>query len=250
MYDAQNKEKRLTVVEYDTVISALGRNAILTQIPLVKLAEASSSIQFFYPSEYGTDIEYDTSSPSEKPHQLKLQVRKYIRENTKKLSVTYLVTGPYSDLFFGLSPESRAGSFDVRAKKATLLGTGEERVSFTTEKDVGRLLVAALKTPTGDKERILKVNSFTITPKEVLAEFEEQTAAKWDVSFTPLEDLKKAEQDAWEKDSPFKTAYTLRRIWTEGKTLYEESDNGKIGFVGAETPEEQVRMVIEMQTKS
>lgn len=160
------------------------------------------------------------------------------------------MTGPYSDLFFGLSQEPRAGTFDVKAKKATLLGTGNEKVSFTTEKDVGRLLVAALKTPTSERERILKVSSFTITSKEILAEFEKQTGAKWDVSFTPLDELKQAEHEAWEKDSPLKTSHTLRRIWTQGKTLYDESDNGKIGFVGAETPEEQVKMVIEKQTKS
>jgi nucleoside-diphosphate-sugar epimerase len=233
---------------YDTVISALGRNAILAQLPLVKTAEASPSIKFFYPSEYGTDIEYDASSASEKPHLLKLQVRKYIRENTKKLKVTYLVTGPYSDLYFGKSPEPTAGTFDVKGRKATVLGTGEEKVSFTTEKDVGRLLVAALKTSTNEHERILKVNSFTVTSKEVLAEFEKQTGAKWDVSYTSLEELKKVEKDAWEKDSPFKTMYTLRRIWTEGKTLYKEIDTGKIRFKNAETMEEQVRKVLESQS--
>ncbi|KAF2827552.1 NAD(P)-binding protein [Ophiobolus disseminans] len=233
---------------YDTVISALGRNAILSQIPLIKIAEASSSINFFYPSEYGTDIEYNASSADEKPHQLKLQVRKYIRENVKKLKVTYLVTGPYSDLYFGKSSEPQAGTFDVKAKKATLLGTGEEKISFTTEKDVGRLLVAALKTPTTEHQRILKVNSFTVTSKEVLAEFEKQTGAKWEVSYTPIDVLKKAEKEAWEKDSPVKTVYTLRRIWNEGGTLYEESDNGKIGFKGTETVEEQIRKIIKKQS--
>jgi nucleoside-diphosphate-sugar epimerase len=226
----------------------LGRNAILSQIPLVKLAESSSSVKYFYASEYGTDIEYDTSSASEKPHQLKLQVRKYIRENTKKLKVTYLVTGPYSDLYFGSSPEPRAGTFNVKEKKATLLGTGEDKVSFTTEKDVGRLLVAALRTRTNENERILKVNSFTVTPKQVLEEFEKQTGAKWEVSYTSVDDLKRAEQEAWKNDSPFKTVYTLRRIWIEGRTLYEESDNSKIEFVDVETMEEQVRKAIEQQS--
>lgn len=164
----------------------------------------------------------------------------------KKLRVTYLVTGPYSDLYLGSSQVKQAGSFDVKEKKATLLGTGEEKVSFTTMKDVGRLLVAALKTPTNSHERILKVNSFTITPKEALREFESQTGAKWDVSYVPLDDLKKAETEAWETGSPIATLFTLRRIWTEGGTLYDESDNGKIGFGGgdAETMEEQVRKAI------
>jgi hypothetical protein len=185
---------------------------------------------------------------SEKPHQLKLQVRKYLREKTEKLKVTYLVTGPYSDLFFGASPEPQAGTFKVKEKTATLLGTGRERISFTTEKDVGRLLVAALSTPTEDNERILKVKSFTVTSSEVLAEFEKQTGAKWTVNHTPLETLKKAEQEAWEQDLPFKTGYTLRRIWVGGGTLYEQSDNGKLGSVELETMEEQVEQVIVKQT--
>jgi hypothetical protein len=151
-------------------------------------------------------------------------------------------------LYFGASPEPQAGTFKVKEKMATLLGTGKERISFTTEKDVGRLLVAALKTPTEDNERILKVNSFTTTSNEVLAEFEKQTDAKWKVNHTPIDTLKKAEQEAWDKDSPFKTVYTLRRIWVEGGTLYKQSDSDKLGSVELETLEEQVEKVIAKQT--
>ncbi|KAF2845995.1 NAD(P)-binding protein [Plenodomus tracheiphilus IPT5] len=231
---------------YDTVVSALGRNAVLAQIPLIKVAEASPTVHTFYPSEYGTDIEYNASSANEKPHQLKLRVRKYIRENIQKLHITYLVTGPYSDLFF--SPASRhthAGNFDPKNRKVTLLGTGEERISFTTMKDVGRLLVAALKTPAQSHERILKVNSFTTTGKEALAEFESQTAAAWNVEVTTLDELKKYEEEAWARGDPLATVFTLRRIWTEGGTLYDERDNGSIGFEGSEeTLEEQVGKLI------
>lgn len=230
---------------YDTIISALGRNAILTQIPLIKLAEASSSIKYFYPSEYGTDIEYGPTSANEKPHQLKLQVRKFIRENVNKLKVTYLVTGPYSDLFFAPSSDPRIGTFDPKARKATLLGTGEEKVSFTTMRDVGRLLVAALQTRTASSERVLKVNSFTATGKQALAEFEKQTGEKWEVGFTDLEELKRLEQQAWKEDWPSKTPLTLRRIWTEGGTLYERRDNGEVGFdEGLETLADQVRNTV------
>lgn len=181
----------------------------------------------------------------EKPHQLKLQVRKFIRENLKELKITYLVTGPYSDLFFAPNKDPRIGSFDVRKKKATLLGTGEERISFTTMKDVGRLLVAALKTQTMDQERVLRVNSFTTSSKEALVEFEKQSGAKWDVSLTSLEELKELEQQAWGQDWPSKTPLTLRRIWTEGGTLYDTRDNDKIGFdEGLETLQDQIRNTI------
>lgn len=235
------------IPDYDTVISALGRNVILTQIPLLTLAELSPTIHTFYPSEYGTDIEYGPSSANEKPHQLKLQVRKHIRENIRKLKTTYLVTGPYSDLYFGKmgGEADKTGSFDVKQKKAVLLGTGKGKVSFTTMKDVGRLLVAALKTPTISSPRVLKVNSFTTTPDDILAEFEKQTGGKWEVVYTPLDELKKLEQDALQKGNPMATVYILRRIWTEGGTLYESRDNGKIGEPPTETLEEQVRKAVE-----
>ncbi|ORY00910.1 isoflavone reductase family protein [Clohesyomyces aquaticus] len=237
---------------YDTVISVLGRNVLLAQVPLLSLAATSPTIHTFYPSEYGTDIEYNAASAAEKPHQMKLAVRKHIRENidTAKLHITYLVTGPYSDLYIGKMHHDaavEAGSFDVLGKKAVLLGTGQERASFTTMRDVGVLLVAALKTSTAEKERLLKVNSFTTTPNAILAEFERQTGGKWEARYTSLDKLKELEKQAWEGQSPISAVYTLRRIWTEGGTLYEGRDNGKIGEPGLETLEEQVRKQIQIQ---
>jgi NmrA-like family len=85
----------------------------------------------FFPSEYGTDIEYSPKSASEKPHQQKLKVRRYMATMTN-LEWTYLVTGPYSDLHFAPTPGTpEVGSFDVKDKKACLLGDGKGRVSFT-----------------------------------------------------------------------------------------------------------------------
>lgn len=121
------------MADIDTVVSCVGRNAIDKQIPLIKWA-IESGVKRFFPSEYGTDIEYNPeTSPHEPPHQLKLKVRAYIKEVAGKIEHTYLVTGPYSDMYFGpmkLAPE--IGSFDVMQKKAILCGTGNEKVSFTT----------------------------------------------------------------------------------------------------------------------
>ncbi len=113
----------------DTVVSCVGRGAIETQISLIKWASETSVTRFF-PSEYGTDIEYGPSSAKEKPHQLKLKVRAFMK-TVQNLEYTYLVTGPYSDLFFGKAMKPEAGTFDVKAKKATLLGDGKGKVSFT-----------------------------------------------------------------------------------------------------------------------
>jgi len=121
--------------DVDTVVSAVGRPIIDAQIKLLEVAESTPHVKYFYPSEYGTDIEYGPQSKNEKPHQLKLKVRKYIKDNIHRLQYTYLVTGPYADLYIGKTRDEKAGSFDVLGRKATLLGTGKERISLTTMRE-------------------------------------------------------------------------------------------------------------------
>jgi hypothetical protein len=94
----------------------------------------------------------------------------------------------------------------------------------------------------------LIINSFTTTPSEILAEFERQTASVWEVSYTSLERLRMLEQKAWEESGPNATGYTLRRIWTEGGTLYPANDNESVGFTRQETLSAAVSRVIAAQT--
>lgn len=104
--------------------------------------------------------------------------------------------------------------------------------------------MAALEHLDASRNAILIVNSFTTTPAEILAEFEKQTNSKWDVSYTPLEKLKEIEKQAWDDGLPYATLATLRRIWTEGGTLYEKRDNGVVGDPEMETMADQVGQVI------
>lgn len=116
----------------------MGRGAIETQIDLIRLADLHPSVRRFFPSEYGTDVEYESSSVNEKPHQLKLKVRAAIR--TSKLDYTFVVTGPYADgdrgLYFSANNMAKqAGNFDAKNKEATLVGDGNLKISFTTMKE-------------------------------------------------------------------------------------------------------------------
>ncbi|KAK2008272.1 NmrA-like family protein [Colletotrichum eremochloae] len=230
--DIDDKEQvKAAYQDADTVISALGRNVIEKQIDLIKLAEETDSVKWFFPSEYGTDIEYNSKSAHEKPHQKKLKVRKYIRENVQRLKYTYLVTGPYADLFLTLlATAQEAGGFDSANQKAVLIEDGEGKVGLITMKDVGTTLVASLRHPEASFNKALKVQSFVATGKEILAEFEKQTGAKWDVTYSSLQKLREAEEKAWAEGAPLATVFTLRRIWAEGGTLYEKTDNESIGL--------------------
>lgn len=117
----------------DTVVSAVGRGGLQHQINLLRLAEASESVKWFLPSEFGTDIEHNDKSPNERPHQLKLQVRKYIRENLQRVKVTYVVTGPYFDMWVDAAPSlEAAGGFVPAEKKAYVIEDGNGKVGFCT----------------------------------------------------------------------------------------------------------------------
>lgn len=243
-------------------------------------------MKYFFPSEFGTDVEYDETSAHEIPHQRKLRVRALLREMTSTstsktgnnnddgyknhLEYTYIVTGPYADADRSLylsaqAPEKEIwGTFDVHRKRAVLLGDGNGKISLTTMRDVGKFVVAALLqqqqhggNDNGDgngvtKNRALRVNSFTTTPHELLSEFERQTGGgeKWQVEYTSVEELERLE-----RENP---VVTLRRIWTSGKTLYAKRDNDELlngakeegdGFFCLDSVESAVAQAIDVQRK-
>ena len=109
-------------------------------------------------------------------------------------------------------------------------------------------MVATLKHPEAAPRGPLLVNSFTATPLEMLKEFERQCGGKkWEVSYTPLSELRKLEKEAHDKIFALSTIYTLRRIWNEGGTLYEKRDNAKIDMENTETLAHAVKLAIEQQ---
>ncbi|KAJ6589298.1 reductase-like protein [Mycena capillaripes] len=215
----------------DTVISCVGRGVLQHQIELIRLAEETPSVKWFFPSEYGTDIEHNAKSPDEKPHQIKLKVRAFVRDQVKRLKVTYVVTGPYFDMWVNTIPGAEtAGGFVNDKKEAYVIDEGEGKVGFCTMSDVGKCVVASLKHPEAAFNKALKVQSFVVTPNEVLAEYEKQTGEKWKVTKTPLEAIKELEAKLWDEGYPKATGVTLRRIWGEGGTLYAKNDNEVIGL--------------------
>ena len=73
--------------------------------------------------------------------------------------------------------------------------------------------------------------------------------AKFEVQYTPLDELKKLEQAQYKEKGLGATGWILRRIWTEGATLYESRDNEKIGAPAMETLADAVARAIKIQTQ-
>ena len=95
---------------------------------------------------------------------------------------------------------------------------------------MGKFVVATLLHPEATFGKALKVQSFVVTPNEVMAEYEKQTGAKFKVSQTPIEGVRELEAKLWEEKSPAAGSATLRRIWAEGGTLYVKNDNEAVGM--------------------
>ncbi|PTB64941.1 NAD(P)-binding protein [Trichoderma citrinoviride] len=215
----------------DTAISCLGRGALELQFQLIKLADESDSVRWFFPSEYGTDPDHDPSSAHEKPHQLKRRVRKLFAEEVKNLKPTFLVVGPYIEMWVdGGALKDAFGGIDVEKKEATLLGDGEQPIGFTAMDDVGKAMVAALKRPEVSFGKILKIASFTKSAKQVLAEFEKQLGQEFNVKYIPLDDAKSLEKKYWDEGNPAAVVGTLRRIWATGGAVYDKLDNEDLGL--------------------
>ncbi len=86
-----------------------------------------------------------------------------------------------------------------------------------------------------------------VSPNAIMNEFEKQTGGKWTVDHTPLENLRELEKGQWDNQSPTATLYTLRRIWAEGKTLYEKTDNESLGVRDEDL--EQLDVIVERAVK-
>lgn len=75
--------------------------------------------------------------------------------------------------------------------------------------------------------------------------------AKWDVAVTDLETLKQLEKEAWAKQDARAVPLSLRRIWSEGGTLYgEPRHNGLVGMEeGVDSLQSAVEQAIRVQTE-
>jgi hypothetical protein len=108
--------------------------------------------------------------------------------------------------------------------------------------------VASLKSPERSKNKALIVNSFTTTPEDILAEFEKQTGSKWEVHYTSLDALRALERESYDSKAPHAGGITLRRIWTEGGTLYDRTDNDLLGAEERDSLSDSVAEVIKEQS--
>lgn len=107
--------------------------------------------------------------------------------------------------------------------------------------------MAALVNRAASRNTTLIVHSFTATPNDIVDEYEVQTGGTWERIYTTLDRLKEIEKEEYQIYSPLATVATLRRIWTEGGTLYPYYDDSILDVAERENLCSQVESNITKQ---
>ena len=180
----------------DVLITTFGGTNSALQI---KLADAcvSAGVQRFIPADFGS---CDSSSSLALELILifreKSKVREHLRGLEGKLSWTSLVTGHFFD--FGL--ESGLLLMDIQKRKMIMIDGGEHMWSASTLERVGEAVVAVLKDEEQTKNKMLYVQSFCISQKQLLEVCEKVQGGKYEVEEVKSEEFIKSKKERTDKD--------------------------------------------------
>jgi uncharacterized protein YbjT (DUF2867 family) len=100
------------------------------------------------------------------------------------LTYTILRPGPFMESWLG-----GVAGFDHQSHTATVLGTGNQKLSYISAFDVARFAVASTQLPAAHNRVIELGGAEPVTPNEAVAEFEKLTGATYNVQRVPVEAL-------------------------------------------------------------
>ncbi|KAH6976423.1 nmrA-like family protein [Ilyonectria sp. MPI-CAGE-AT-0026] len=178
-----------------TVISAFGINGTslaVSQINLIKAADASSVTKRFIPSSFATA--YPKDGPSILPP---LQSYFDSLDALEKTSLEWAVVhnGTFLDYYAPSTLKSHYDHgtvvLDIPNAAAGIPGTGDEPMTFTYTFDAARFTIAALDLPSWPRE--LRIVGDALTYNELTKLAEAARGVKFDVKYDDLEKLRRFE---------------------------------------------------------
>ncbi|KAL6404559.1 2-amino-3-carboxymuconate-6-semialdehyde decarboxylase [Ilyonectria robusta] len=148
----------------DAVVSTLGKKTGLQcQFALIDAA-ATVGVKRFVPSEFGADLQ-NGKIRAFPTYQIKVQIEEYAEKKARETDLTY--TYVYNSLLFeeGLG----FGVFgDFSARKVSFFDGGDTAFSFTRLVTAARAVVAVLRNFEATKNRAVRIQDVSITPRELL----------------------------------------------------------------------------------
>lgn len=217
----------------DAVVSTVGSAALGPQQQKLADVAFSVGVKRFIPSEFGINTRQLQGS---KIGQIIAGKTKLVDDLIKKAeqNSSFTWTGVSNGMFFDFL------GFDGKAKKVTIVDSGNERFQTTTRKTIAQAVASILKHPKETANQYLSIASFQPTQNEILKIVEEETGSKWTVSHENSAELQKVGEEKLSKGD-YSAFLQLLRVHLyrdgEGHALKDsEAANKLLGL-----PEEDLR---------
>ena len=172
-----------------TVVSTIGKGDLVKlEIATVQAAKKAGA-ELFVPSQFGVDFRrWGTTNPV-------LASKRQVLEAAKEVGLPTLsvFVGFFSDAIFGFTTDLTNG-------KASIVGDGSAKTTFTRRSDIGKVLAKALADPDllnsmVDNNVTLSMNGETLSYKEAIEALEKATDKKFEIEYLDPEEALKQEQD-------------------------------------------------------
>ena len=166
----------------DAVVSTVGGLAIVTQKILIDAA-IKAGVQRFVPAEFGGDSRSQAEIAD--AVQLFAQKREVLDYLRAKQSPLFSWSALATSVFFDWGLSTKFLHFDIPARKALILNSGDEKWATTNVATIGLATARTLLKLEETRNRWLLVQSFSISQNEVLAALEKATGGEWEVQRLP-----------------------------------------------------------------
>lgn len=150
------------------------------QLNLIDAAKAANVSQFVLISFPHTDVEFPLQT-----------AKRQVEQHLKGSGLSYTILQPTVFMEVWLSP---ALGFDADNAQAQIYGSGENKISWISYKDVAKFSVASLDSPQALNAVIELGGPEALSPLEVVGIFEESKGRKFGVQYVPEEALKQQKE--------------------------------------------------------
>jgi putative NADH-flavin reductase len=231
-----------------------GQDAVIACFPLkdtaehLRLAEAAAAagVKRFIPADFGSvDARSAYARKLVKLFEKKVEVRERLEDLAAKSGGAFTWTSLVAGHFFDWGLANGFLHFDLKTKKADILGDGTRKSSNSTLGQIGKAVVQILLKPEETENRVLLIQSFCISQLDVLRSLEKATGSKWTADYVDIDEFvakHKAQADAGNKDSIEDLVFALGVI--EGN--WEEHEDFAMELLGLQNEDldEVVKKVV------
>ncbi|TKA52882.1 hypothetical protein B0A49_13447 [Cryomyces minteri] len=228
----------------DVVVCAVGGEALGEKQKAMIDAALKAGVKRFIPGEFGSSTDNPKAVEMVPLFQMKKDTIDYLQSKEKE-GMTW--TGIICGGFFDWGVQNGFLGYDLAAHKATIYDTGKQKVCLSTLPLVGKAVAAVLMKPKETANKFIRVASFNVSQREVVAALEKASGSKWETTSTTSNEAQKVGKESLQRGdigAAFAPLILSAMYSGEGASYGERLDNNLLGLP-KENFEETVKMIVD-----